>query len=87
VDGNPANQEQIPSGIEVNLQKISRSFLNAHQGNGKFKPSFDQDFITSKPNFSQVVENLRLWRDRLFNVIDKVDVFPISKKEEERRKE
>jgi len=70
IDGS-SNHEQIPQSIEINLQKISKSFLSVNPVNSKFKASFDQDFIVNKPTFSQVVENLRLWRDRLHLAIDK----------------
>ena len=71
LEASGANQETVPSAIETNLLKISKSFLSANPVNVKFKASFDSDFVQSKPTFSQVVERLRFWRDRLHLAIDR----------------
>ena len=71
-DVNPAFQDTVPPSMEAHLGKISRSFMNTNMSNFRFKEAFDRDFILSRPTFSQVLDNLRRWRDRLQTTIDRV---------------
>ena len=58
--------------MEAHLAKISRSFMNTNTSNNRFKDAFDSDFILSRPTFTQVMVNLRRWRDRLQATIERV---------------
>jgi len=71
-DQSAGADDRLPQTLEMNLRKISMSFLNANPASNKFKEAFDRDFITNNPTFLQVIDNLRKWRDRLQSIIDKL---------------
>jgi transformation/transcription domain-associated protein len=63
----PNDSGQLSQATEVNLQRFAESMNPNHL---KYKAAFEQDFITSKPNLSQLVNKFRLWRDGLEQLLD-----------------
>ncbi|KAJ3074848.1 hypothetical protein HDU98_010028 [Podochytrium sp. JEL0797] len=52
---------------EVNLLRFADSMKPNHM---KYKALFEEDFIKSKPNLTQLVDNFRNWRDKLEILLD-----------------
>lgn len=63
----PLDGGALSSATEGNLLRFAESMQPNHI---KYKPSFEQDFIISKPNLSQLVDRFRNWRNRLEALLD-----------------
>ncbi|KAI9209824.1 uncharacterized protein BJ171DRAFT_609195 [Polychytrium aggregatum] len=63
----PADTGPLSAATEVNLNRFADSMVPNHV---KYKPAFERDFISSKPNLYTLVERFRDWRDRLEVLLD-----------------
>ena len=57
----------LSQATETSLNRFAESMVPNHI---KYKDAFEQDFISSKPNLSQLVERFRVWRDKLEILLD-----------------
>jgi transformation/transcription domain-associated protein len=57
----------LSQATETSLNRFAESMVPNHI---KYKEAFEKDFITSKPNLSQLVERFRVWRDKLEILLD-----------------
>nr|KAJ3422805.1 hypothetical protein HK105_006243 [Polyrhizophydium stewartii] len=64
----PNDSGSLSAATENNLSKFAESMQPNHL---KYKHLFEQDFISSKPNLSQLVERFRMWRDNLERILDR----------------
>ena len=61
-DGGPLSQA-----TESSLNRFAESMTPNHV---QYREAFERDFISSKPNMSQLVERFRIWRDKLEILLD-----------------
>ncbi|KAJ3404672.1 hypothetical protein HDU80_002517 [Chytriomyces hyalinus] len=60
-------QSSISPNTEGNLLRFADSMKPNHM---RYKALFEEDFIKSKPSLVQLVDNFRIWRDKLEIVLD-----------------
>ncbi|KAJ3082179.1 hypothetical protein HK100_009727, partial [Physocladia obscura] len=61
------DSSQLSQTTELNLLRFAESMKPNHI---KYKALFEEDFIKSKPNLAQLVNNFRNWRDKLEILLD-----------------
>ncbi|RKP03126.1 hypothetical protein CXG81DRAFT_9931 [Caulochytrium protostelioides] len=63
----PSDSGSLSAATESNLLRFAETMYPGHI---KYQKAFEDDFIHSKPNLSQLVDRLRHWRDRLERLLD-----------------
>ncbi|KAJ3373226.1 hypothetical protein HDU91_000939 [Kappamyces sp. JEL0680] len=64
---NPETGGPLSQATEASLARFADSMVPNHV---KYKEAFENDFISSKPNLSDLVVKFRRWRDNLENLLD-----------------